>query len=403
VTKAETEVQEGLNIMSWEAEDARKLRIQAEFEALLARANERLPSANGVLCRFRNPVLTRDHVPLNWRFDFSNRTNPRFLERLGVNAVFNPGAIYHDGRYLLVARVEGADRKSFFAVAESKTGVDGFRFWDHPLDIPEGTPPDTNIYDMRLTQHEDGWIYGLFCTERKDFALPNDLTAAVAGCGIVRTRDFKDWERLPDLDAGPGQQRNVTLHPEFIDGHYLLYTRPQDGFVDVGGGGGIGWALVIDMGKARISRQENVDPRAYHTIKEVKNGQGPPPLKTPHGWLHLAHGVRDTAAGLRYVLYVLLTDLEEPWHVIAEPGGYLIAPLGSERVGDVSNVAFCNGWAHDPETGQVLIYYASSDTRIHVAETRLDELCDYALNTPPDSVSSRGAFEQRQTLIAGNS
>lgn len=388
--------------MSWEAVDARKLRIQAEFEALLSRSNARLPSTNGVFCRYRDAILTREHVPLPWRFDFSPTTNPRFLERLGVNAVFNPGAIYHGGKYLLVARVEGADRKSFFAMAESDSGVDGFRFWDHPLDIPEGSPPDTNIYDMRLTQHEDGWIYGLFCTERKDFARPHDLTAAVAGCGIVRSRNLKDWERLPDLDAGPGQQRNVTLHPEFVDGQYLLYTRPQDGFVDVGGGGGIGWALVEDMSRARIARQEIVDPRAYHTIKEVKNGQGPPPLKTPHGWLHLAHGVRDTAAGLRYVLYVLLTDLKEPWRVVAAPGGYLIAPQGGERVGDVSNVAFCNGWAHDPETGRILIYYAASDTRVHVAETRLDELCDYALHTPSDSVSSRGAFEQRQALIAGN-
>ncbi len=388
--------------MSWEAVDARKLRIQAEFEALLSRSNARLPSTNGVFCRYRDAILTREHVPLPWRFDFSPTTNPRFLERLGVNAVFNPGAIYYRGKYLLVARVEGADRKSFFAMAESDSGVDGFRFWDHPLDIPEGSPPDTNIYDMRLTQHEDGWIYGLFCTERKDFARPHDLTAAVAGCGIVRSRNLKDWERLPDLDAGPGQQRNVTLHPEFVDGQYLLYTRPQDGFVDVGGGGGIGWALVEDMSRARIARQEIVDPRAYHTIKEVKNGQGPPPLKTPHGWLHLAHGVRDTAAGLRYVLYVLLTDLKEPWRVVAAPGGYLIAPQGGERVGDVSNVAFCNGWAHDPETGRILIYYAASDTRVHVAETRLDELCDYALHTPSDSVSSRGAFEQRQALIAGN-
>jgi 4-O-beta-D-mannosyl-D-glucose phosphorylase len=402
VTKAEIEVQEGLNIMSWEAVDARKLRILAEFEALLARSNQRLPSTNGVFCRYRDPVLTREHVPLHWRFDFSETSNPRFLERLGVNAVFNPGAIFHDGKYLLVARVEGADRKSFFGMAECETGVDGFRFWDQPLDIPDGTPPDTNIYDMRLTHHEDGWIYGLFCTERKDFSLPHDLTAAVAGCGIVRTKDFQKWERLPDLDAGPGQQRNVTLHPEFVDGQYLLYTRPQDGFVDVGGGGGIGWALVEDISRARIAKQEIVDPRAYHTIKEVKNGQGPPPLKTPHGWLHLAHGVRDTAAGLRYVLYVLMTDLKEPWRVIAAPGGYLIAPQAGERVGDVSNVAFCNGWTHDPETGRVLIYYASSDTRVHVAETRLDELCDYALNTPPDSVSSRGAFEQRQALIAGN-
>jgi 4-O-beta-D-mannosyl-D-glucose phosphorylase len=388
--------------MAREAAEARKLRIQSEFSALIGRKNERLSSTNGIFSRFRHPVLTRDHVPLTWRFDYSQTSNPMFLERLGVNAVFNPGAIFLDGRYLLVARIEGSDRKSFFGIAESESGIDGFTFWDNPIDLPETSVPDTNIYDMRLTLHEDGWIYGLFCSERKDLMRPNDLSAAVAGCGIVRTKNLVDWERLADLDAGPGQQRNVTLHPEFVDGHYLLYTRPQDSFIEVGGGGGIGWGLVRSMQNARIDQQFILDPRSYHTIKEVKNGQGPPPIKTPHGWLHLAHGVRDTAAGLRYVLYVLMTDLHEPWRVIAAPGGYLIAPQGSERIGDVSNVAFCNGWAHNPETNQILIYYAASDTRIHVAESNLEALCDYALNTPPDSGSSRGAYEQRRNLIHAN-
>jgi 4-O-beta-D-mannosyl-D-glucose phosphorylase len=380
----------------------RKQRIALEYEALITRSNEPLPSTNGIFARYQFPVLTRGHVPLDWRFDFSDQANPLFLERMGVNAVFNAGAIYKGGKHLLMARVEGADRKSFFAIAESVHGTRGFRFWDEPADIPETNIPDTNIYDMRLTEHEDGWIYGLFCTERKDLTKPRDPSAAIAACGIARTKDLKSWDRLADLEAGPGQQRNVTLHPEFVDGRYLLYTRPQDGFVDVGGGGGIGWGLVEDITAARIETQLIVDGRDYHTIKETKNGQGPPPLKTPHGWLHVAHGVRNTAAGLRYVLYLLMTDLHEPWRVTHAPGGYLIAPEGGERVGDVSNVVFCNGWTHDPATGEVFIYYASSDTRTHVAHTSLDRLCDHAMNAPPDSGTSRKAFLQRQALIRHN-
>jgi len=357
---------------------------------------------NGVYERYANPVVTAETVPIAWRFDLDAASNPHLMERLGINAAFNPGAIYFDGKFLVVCRVEGYDRKSFFAIAESKNGADGFRFWDEPVDLPETAVPDTNVYDMRLTQHEDGWIYGLFCTERKDpAAAPHDTSSAVAQCGIARTRDLKKWERLPDLKSRSPQQRNVVLHPEFVDGQYALYTRPQEGFIDAGSGGGIGWALCTDMTHAEIAEEQIVDARTYHTIKETKNGQGPTPIKTEKGWLHLAHGVRNTAAGLRYVLYVFLSDLAEPWRVTARPGGYFLAPRGDERVGDVSNVTFCNGWVARPN-GDIFIYYASSDTRCHVATTSVERLLDYVTNTPEDGLTSRASVLTRVALIRKN-
>ncbi|MES2309762.1 MAG: glycosidase, partial [Verrucomicrobiota bacterium] len=340
-------------------------RIQ---EKLIFRKNRPTKGGdNGIYKRYKHPVLTASHVPIFWRYDLNQKSNPFLQERLGVNAVFNPGAISWKGRFLLVCRVEGVDRKSFFAVAESPNGIDQFQFWDCPVTMPEGKNPDINIYDMRLTAHEDGWIYGLFCTERKDpSAKRGDTSSAIAGCGIARTRDFKKWERLPDLKTPSQQQRNVVLHPEFIKGSYALYTRPQDRFIEAGKGGGIGWALVTDMTRAKSNREIILDPKVYHTIKEVKNGAGAPPIKTSKGWLHIAHGVRNTAAGLRYVLYAFLCDLNDPSKVIARPGGHLIAPEGEERIGDVSNVVFCNGVIALPD-GRLHIYYASSDTRIHVA------------------------------------
>jgi len=357
---------------------------------------------NGVYERYTNPVVTAETVPIAWRFDLDAASNPHLMERLGINAAFNPGAIFFDGKFLVVCRVEGYDRKSFFAIAESKNGTDGFRFWDEPVDLPETAVPDTNVYDMRLTQHEDGWIYGLFCTERKDpAAAPHDTSSAVAQCGIARTRDLKKWERLPDLKSRSPQQRNVVLHPEFVNGQYALYTRPQEGFIDAGSGGGIGWALCTDMTHAEIAEEQIVDARTYHTIKETKNGQGPTPIKTEKGWLHLAHGVRNTAAGLRYVLYVFLSDLAEPWRVTARPGGYFLAPRGEERVGDVSNVTFCNGWVVRPD-GDIFIYYASSDTRCHVATTSVERLLDYVINTPEDGLTSRASVLTRVALIRKN-
>ncbi len=357
---------------------------------------------NGVLERYRHPVLTSDHVPLAWRYDLNPATNPRFLERLGINAVFNPGAIELDGRILLVARVEGTDRKSFFAIAESTTGIDGFRFWPEPMVMPETEPPDVNVYDMRLTRHEDGWIYGLFCTERKDPKAPHgDCTAAEAQCAIARTRDLKSWKRLADLKTPSAQQRNVVLHPEFVNGRYAFYTRPQNGFIEVGNGCGIGWALADDIEHAVIREETLMDPKVYHTIKEQKNGDGPPPIKTAEGWLHIAHGVRNTAAGLRYVLYAFLCDLEHPERVIARPGGYLLAPRGDERVGDVSNVVFCNG-SVARDDGRVFIYYGSSDTRIHVATSTTERLLDYVRNTPEDPLRSAACVQQRLALIRRN-
>lgn len=376
-------------------------RLAAQ-ERLLRRRNLRVGDGRWVLDRYRDPVVTAEHVPLAWRFDFDPARNPFGLERLGVNAAFNPGAIELDGRIHLVVRVEGCDRKSFFAVASSRTGIDGFRFEDTPVVLDEVDDPDTNVYDMRLTRHEDGWIYGLFCTERKDpAAAPGDTSSAVAQCGIVRTRDLERWERLPDLVSESPQQRNVVLHPEFIDGKYALYTRPQDGFIEAGSGGGIGWALTDSMTRAVIGRETIIEPKVYHTIKEVKNGGGAPPLRTAKGWLHVAHGVRNTAAGLRYVLYAFLCDLARPDVVTRRPGGYLLAPQGDERVGDVSNVLFSNG-AVLKKNGDVLVYYASSDTRCHVATTTIDRLLDYVLHTPEDGLRSAASVAQRIGLIRKN-
>lgn len=371
------------------------------YEGLVEQKNAPVAQSNGIYERWQNPILTAEHTPIFWRYDLNERTNPLLLERLGVNAAFNSGAIYLDGRYLLVVRVEGNDRKSFFAVAESANGIDGFRFWDYPVAMPETERPDTNVYDMRLTQHEDGYIYGLFCTERKDVSQPKDLSAAEAQCGIARTRDLVSWERLPDLVTYSGQQRNVVLHPEFVDGQYAFYTRPQDGFINVGSGGGIGWGLAEDIGRAEIKSEMIVDGKQYHTIKEVKNGQGPAPIKTPEGWLHLAHGVRNTAAGLRYVLYMFMTDLHRPWVVTHAPGGHFIAPQGGERVGDVSNVVFANGWVVN-EKREVFIYYASSDTRMHVATSNVERLLDYVKNTPADGLRSAASVEVRNALIRRN-
>jgi len=357
---------------------------------------------NGIYDRFVNPVVTREHVPLEWRYDLNPKTNPLLLERLGVGGTYNAGAIELDGKVLLVVRVEGNDRKSFFAVAESKNGIDNFRFWDEPVVLPETERPDTNVYDMRLTKHEDGWIYGLFCTERRDpKAKPTDLSSAEAQCGIARTRDLKTWERLPDLKTPSPQQRNVVLHPEFVGGQYMLYTRPQDGFIDAGSGGGIGYGFCDDMTKAVIKEEKVFELRAYHTIKESKNGQGAPPIRTKRGWLHVAHGVRGCAAGLRYVAYAFMTDLEQPWKIIAAPGGHLIAPLKEERVGDVSNVVFINGMV-ERKGGELLLYYASSDTRMHVARTSIERLVDYCFGTPADGLRSYACVQQRLELIRRN-
>ncbi|WP_212567890.1 glycosidase [Paenibacillus odorifer] len=380
----------------------RKQQLTDRYETLITRKNEKLPYGNGIYDRYAHPLLTAEHAPLIWRYDFNPDTNPFFAERIGVNGVFNPGAIELNGKFYLVARVEGNDRKSFFAVAESDNGVDGFRFWDHPVVLPETEVPDINVYDMRLVSHEDGWIYGLFCTERKDPNAPHgDLSSAVAQCGIVRTKDLKTWERLADLKTSSAQQRNVVLHPEFVDGKYAFYTRPQDGFIDAGSGGGIGWGLSDTIEDAEITSETIMDERHYHTIKEVKNGQGPAPIKTAKGWLHIAHGVRNTAAGLRYVLYAFLSDLEEPNKVTHSPGGHFIAPDGEERVGDVSNVVFCNG-VIARDNGEIYIYYASSDTRIHVATTTVDQMLDYVLNTPEDPLRSYACVQQRIALIDRN-
>ncbi len=358
--------------------------------------------SNGVFARYRYPVLTAAHVPLAWRYDLNPATNPRALERLGVNAVFNPGAIEWGGKFCLVCRVEGTDRKSFFAIAESQSPTQGFRFRAEPLVLPETGNPDVNVYDMRLTAHEDGHLYGIFCTERKDPAAPpGDESSAVAQCGIVRTRDLHAWERLPDLQTASPQQRNCVLHPKFVNGQYAFYTRPQDGFISTGSGGGIGWGLASDIEHAVIKDEIVIDPKRYHTINEVKNGAGAPPIRTDRGWLHVAHGVRNTAAGLRYVLYVLLCDLDEPWRVTHRPGGYFLAPQGEERIGDVSNVVFCNGLIAR-QNGDVFIYYASSDTRIHVAATSVEALLDYATHTPADPLRSAACVQQRLALIRAN-
>lgn len=375
--------------------------LKAEHEELLSKKNIKSESGNGIYDRYEYPVLTAAHAPLHWRYDFNPETNPFLMERIGVNATLNSGAIKWNGKYLLVVRVEGNDRKSFFAIAESPNGIDNFRFWDEPVTIPETEDPDTNVYDMRLTAHEDGWIYGIFCSERKDPNAPaGDLSAAVAAAGIVRTKDLLKWERLPDLKTR-SQQRNVVLHNEFVNGKYALYTRPQDGFIDAGSGGGIGWALIDDITNAEVKDEKIINHRYYHTIKEVKNGEGPHPIKTEKGWLHLAHGVRNCAAGLRYVLYLYLTDLQDPSKLIAEPAGHFMAPQDDERVGDVSNVLFSCGWIPD-EDGKVFIYYASSDTRMHVATSTIDQLLDYVLHTPADGYRSATSVESIKALIAKN-
>lgn len=380
----------------------RKERIEREHEALLTRKNEALFSTNGIFQRYKYPVLTRDHVPLHWRFDYDVARNPRFMERIGFNAAFNAGAIKWQGKYLLMVRVEGNDRKSFFAIAESPNGVDQFRFWDRPVSLPQTHQWDTNVYDMRLTVHEDGWIYGVFCSERKDPSAPDgDTSSAVAAAGIVRTKDLKEWERLPDLISHGGQQRNVVLFEQFVDGKYAFFTRPQDGFIDTGKGGGIGWGLSESIEHAEIPHESIIDSKTYHTVYEVKNGLGPHPIYTDQGWLHLAHGVRNTAAGLRYVLYVFLADKKDVSKITHKPAGHFIGPLQDERVGDVSNVVFSNGWIADDD-GRVLIYYASSDTRMHVAETSIDQLLDYCLNTAPDRLHSHLSVETINALIEHN-
>lgn len=372
-----------------------------EQEALLSRKNEKTGFYNGIFDRYRYPVLTREHVPVFWKYDLNKEANPFFMERLGINAVMNSGAIELNGKFYLVPRVEGNDRKSFFAVAESDNGIDGFRFWDEPILLPDTCPEETNVYDMRLTKHEDGWIYGVFCSESKDTSNP-DLSAAVAAAGIVRTKDLKKWERLDNLKTlHSPQQRNVVLHPEFVNGKYAFYTRPMDDFIDTGSGGGIGFGLCDDIEHAVIDEEIITSKRKYHTITEVKNGAGATPIKTPKGWIHVAHGVRNTAAGLRYVLYVFATALDDPTRVIAEPSGYFLAPMGEERIGDVSNVVFSNGLIAR-ENGDVFIYYASSDTRLHVATTTTEKLMDYCFNTPADPLRSVECVAQRIDLIERN-
>ena len=374
--------------------------LRQRHEALLQRKNQVVEGGNGIYEKYVYPILTAEHTPLEWKYDFNEQDNPFLMQRIMMNAVLNAGAIKLDGRYLLVCRVEGADRKSFFAVAESPNGIDEWRFWEEPITMPDTEDPATNIYDMRVTQHEDGWIYGVFCAERHDPSQPGNLSAATATAGIARTKDLKTWERLPDLKT-KSQQRNVVLHPEFVDGKYALYTRPQDGFIDTGSGGGIGWALVDDMTHAEVKEEKIIYERKYHTITEVKNGEGPHPLKTEKGWLHLAHGVRGTADGLRYVLYMYMTSLEDPTKVIAKPGGFFLVPEGNEYIGDVMNVAFANGWIKD-EDGKVFIYYASADTRMHVATSTVDRLVDYCMNTPEDGLTTSASVETIKKLIAKN-
>ena len=380
--------------------NSRLQELRREHEALLGKKNVPV-YVNGVYERYRNPILTGAHAPLEWRYDLCEQTNPFLMERFGIHAAFNSGAIKWGDKYVLVVRVEAADRKSFFAVAESPNGVDNFRFWPRPITMPEWGEPATNVYDMRLTRHEDGWIYGLFCVERKDHDVEGDLSAATAACGIARTRDLVNWERLPDLKSR-SQQRNVCLHPEFVDGKYALYTRPQDGFIDAGSGGGIGWALIDDITNAEVKEEKIINARHYHTITEVKNGEGPHPIKTPQGWLHLAHGVRGCASGLRYVLYMYMTALDDPTRVIAQPAGFFIAPDGEEFIGDVMNVTFANGWIEDPD-GKVFIYYASSDTRMHVATSSVERLVDYCLHTAPDGLRTGLTVERLNALIDSNS
>ncbi len=382
--------------------ETRVKAVRKAHEAFLKRKNKIDTNwDNGVFERFENPVVTYRHAPMEWRYDFNPKTNPFFMERLGINATLNPGAFLWKGKVCLVVRTEGYDRKSFFAIAESPNGVDNFRFWDEPIDLPE-IKPETNVYDMRITFHQDGWIYGVFCAESKDANAPaGDLSSATAVAGMVRTKDFKSWERLPNLKTPASQQRNVVLHPEFVDGQYAFYTRPMDGFIDVGSGGGIGWTLCKDITTGVTGPEAIIESRAYHTIKESKNGQGPVPIKTPQGWLHLAHGVRGCAAGLRYVLYMFMTSLEDPTKVIARPGGHFLAPYEGERIGDVSNVTFTNGWVRLKDD-TVLIYYGGSDTRCYVARSSVAQLVDWCLNTPEDGLTTRKCVDQRLALIRAN-
>ena len=397
--------------------EERKAFVEAQYEALISRKNNPI-EGNGIFNRYEYPIITAEHAPLIWRYDYNPDTNPFFMERIGVNAALNAGAIKWGDKYVIVVRVEGDDRKSFFAVAESPNGIDNFRFWNHPITLPEAPEgsclpgldaPATNVYDMRLTQHEDGWIYGLFCVERHDDSQPGNLSAATATCGIARTKDLVNWERLPDLRTR-SQQRNVVLHPEFVNGKYALYTRPQDGFIDTGSGGGIGWALIDDITHAEVKEEKIINARHYHTIMEVKNGEGPHPFKTPKGWLHLAHGVRGCASGLRYVLYMYMTALDDPTRVIAQPGGAFMVPKDEEYIGDVMNVLFANGWIADGGTGadmhrmddKVYIYYASSDTRLHVATSTIGQLVDYCMNTPADKFTTGESVKTRNLLIDRN-
>ncbi len=376
--------------------------LEHQHATLIERPNVKKPSSNGIFERYEYPILTAQHAPLEWRYDFNPESNPYLMERYGINAIFNAGAIKIDDKYLMVARVEGFDRKSFFAVAESNNGIDGFKFWDFPITMPENEVPDTNVYDMRLVQHEDGWIYGLFCTERRDeSAHEGDQSAAIAQCGIARTRDLKSWERLADLKTPSPQQRNVVLHPEFVDGKYAFYTRPQDSFIEAGKGGGIGFGLSDSIENAVVNQEIVIDKKRYHTVYEAKNGLGPAPIKTAEGWLHLAHGVRNTAAGLRYVLYMFMTDLHDLTKVTHKPGGYFMAPEGEECIGDVSNVLFSNGWILD-DNGTVFIYYASSDTRQHVATSTVDKLVDYVLNTPEDKFYSSKSVQTIANMVNRN-
>ena len=382
--------------------------LRSQYEELLCRheqliklQNTPLSTGNSTIQRYRRPVITNQHIPILWRYDLNPETNPHCLERIGANSTMNAGAIKWNGKYLLMVRVEGVDRKSYFAIAESPNGIDQFRFWPRPVSIPDLSPDETNLYDIRLTEHEDGWIYGIFCVEKRDpETTPGDLSSAIASAGIVRTQDFINWERLPDLQSA-SQQRNVVLHPEFVNGKYALYTRPQDNFIMAGSGGGIGWALIDDICHPVISWEKIINHRYYHTIKELKNGEGPPPIKTPKGWLHLAHGVRGCAAGLRYVLYVYLTSLEDPSELIAEPAGYLLAPESKERVGDVSNILFSNGWICDTD-GTIYIYYASSDTRLHVAVSTIEKMLDYCLHTSADGYRSVESVKKINELIDKN-
>ena len=381
--------------------DKRLKFLLKNHETLLKRKNEPIEYTNGIIQRYEYPILTASHIPLSWRYDLNPASNPYLMERLGFNATFNAGAIKLNNKYLVIVRVEAVDRKSFFAVAESNNGIDNFYFWERPITMPETDEPDTNVYDLRIVQHEDGWMYGLFCSERHDPAFPDDTSAAIASCGIARTKDLITWERLPDLISHSGQQRNVVLHPEFINGKYALYTRPQDGFIETGSGGGIGFGFTESMEKAEVLEEVIIDPKVYHTITEVKNGLGPAPIKTSKGWLQLAHGVRNTAAGLRYVLYAFMTDLNDPSKVIHRPAGYLMAPEKDERIGDVSNVLFGNGWICDDDN-TIYIYYASSDTRLHVATTSVERLIDYCEHTPEDGFRSAKTVETINKLIDKN-